>query len=493
MPLHIVRNDITTMKVDAIVNAAKESLLGGGGVDGAIHRAAGAELLAECRTLGGCKTGQAKITKGYRLPAKFVIHTVGPIWRGGSYGERELLVSAYRSSLEVALAHQCATVAFPLISSGVYGYPKDQALKVEVDTIGDFLLSHDMTVYLVIFDRDAYTIGGKLFADIAAYIDDFYVDAHTDSREIQRRRMTMVSMPMEESEYMPAPCATALSGLDEALSKLDESFSQMLLRKIDERGMTDTQCYKKANIGRKLFSKIRSDVHYKPSKPTAMAFAIALELPLEEAHEMLEKAGFAFSHASKFDIIVEYFIASTRLSSPLTRAYWVGNGEENWNMNKKEIYALLSTRNIWYEVTEHKAVYNMAEVAEIRLPYPEADAKNLFIRDDKKRNYYLITVKGDKRVDLKAFRQQNGTRPLTFASDQDLMDILGLIPGAVTPLGLLNDREHKVTFWLDKSFLEGSGLIGVHPNDNTATVWLKTEDLLRLLEENGTQITLFEA
>ena len=245
MPLHIVRNDITTMKVDAIVNAAKESLLGGGGVDGAIHRAAGPELLVECRTLGGCKTGQAKITKGYRLPAKFVIHTVGPIWRGGSHGEWELLVSAYRSSLEVALAHQCETVAFPLISSGVYGYPKDQALKVAVDTIGDFLLSHDMTVYLVIFDRAAYTIGGKLFADIAAYIDDRYVDAHTDSWEIQRRRMAMASMPMEESECMPAPCAMAPSGLDVALSKLDESFSQMLLRKIDERGMTDAQCYKR--------------------------------------------------------------------------------------------------------------------------------------------------------------------------------------------------------------------------------------------------------
>ena len=162
-------------------------------------------------------------------------------------------------------------------------------------------------------------------------------------------------------------------------------------------------------------------------------------------------------------------------------------------MDKQEIYDLLSARNICHEVTEHKAVYNMAEVAEIHLPYPEADAKNLFIRDDKKRNYYLITVKGDKRADLKAFRRQNNTRPLTFASVQDLMDMLGLISGAVTPLGLLNDREHKVTFWLDKSFLEGSGLIGIHPNDNTATVWLKTQDLIRLLEENGTQVTLFEA
>ena len=301
MPLQIVRNDITTMKVDAIVNAANESLLGGGGVDGAIHRAAGPELLAECRTLNGCKTGQAKITKGYRLSAKFVIHTVGPIWRDGNHGERELLVSAYRSSLELALINRCETVAFPLISSGVYGYPKDQALKVAVDTIGEFLLSHDMTVYLVIFDRAAYTIGGKLFADIAAYIDDRY--------ENQRRRMALEAMPSETPQWMPAPCTMGASGLDEALSKLDESFSQMLLRKIDERGMTDAQCYKKANIDRKLFSKIRSDVHYKPSKPTAMAFAIALELPLEEAREMLEKAGFAFSPASKFDIIVEYFIA----------------------------------------------------------------------------------------------------------------------------------------------------------------------------------------
>ncbi len=308
MPLHIVRNDITAMKVDAIVNAANESLLGGGGVDGAIHRAAGPDLLRECRTLGGCRTGQAKITKGYRLPARYVIHTVGPVWRGGNHGERDLLISAYRSSLELVLAHGCGTVAFPLISSGVYGYPKDQALKVAVDTIGDFLLAHDMTVYLVIFDREAYTIGGKLFADIAAYIDDHYAAEHSDSGE--ERRYRAMFAPCAPAQYTSQPLsAAAPADLNEALDRLDESFSQMLLRKIDERGMTDAQCYKKANIDRKLFSKIRSDVHYKPSKPTAMAFAIALELPLAEARELLEKAGFAFSHASKFDIIVEYFIA----------------------------------------------------------------------------------------------------------------------------------------------------------------------------------------
>ena len=323
MPLQIVRNDITKMQVDAIVNAADESLMGGGGVDGAIHCAAGPELLSECRTLHGCKTGSAKITKGYGLPCRYVIHVVGPRWQDGQHGERNLLISCYRAALELAKAHGCETIAFPLISSGIYGYPKDQALMVAIDTIGEFLLENDMMVYLVIFDRTAYQIGARLFADIAAYIDDRYVDEHAEERieylrELAAHRtddLAPYRAPIREAEAQEcmlfAPVQTEArmaASLEEALGRMDESFSEMLLRKIDERGMTDAQCYKKANIDRKLFSKIRSDRSYKPSKPTALAFAIALELPLAETKDMLMKAGFALSHSNKFDIIVEYFI-----------------------------------------------------------------------------------------------------------------------------------------------------------------------------------------
>ena len=314
MPLQIIRNDITKMSVDAIVNAANTSLLGGGGVDGCIHRAAGPELLAECSTLHGCETGNAKITKGYRLPCKYVIHAVGPRWRDGKHREQELLESCYRTSLNLAKENGCQSVAFPLISSGIYGYPKDQALKVAVDTISTFLLENEMMVYMVIFDRKAYQISGKLFADIAAYIDDRYVEEHTDRRAEQRRRLEALSEEScLEAALAPMPPETiceSYSGqsLEEALGQIDESFSEMLLRKIDESGMTDAQCYKKANIDRKLFSKIRSDKFYKPSKPTVLAFALALELPLAQMQEMLGKAGFTLSHSSKFDIIVEYFV-----------------------------------------------------------------------------------------------------------------------------------------------------------------------------------------
>ena len=221
MPLEIVRNDITKMKVDAIVNAANETLLGGGGVDGCIHRAAGPELLAECRTLGGCRTGEAKITKAYRLPCQYVIHTVGPVWNGGSHGERELLVSCYRTSLALAKEHGCETVAFPLISSGIFGYPKDQALRVAVDTIGEFLLHNDMTVYIVIFSR-------------TAYVDDHYVDAHTDSQRERLRRMSVLESRALSADAAAAPMAA--DGLDSLLAHLDAGFSETLLKLIDRSG-----------------------------------------------------------------------------------------------------------------------------------------------------------------------------------------------------------------------------------------------------------------
>ena len=307
MPLKIVRNDITKMKVDAIVNAANSSLLGGGGVDGCIHRAAGKGLLEECKTLGGCETGNAKITGAYNLPCKYVIHAVGPRWLGGNRNEKALLEACYKTSLQLAKEHNCETVAFPLISSGIYGYPKAQALKVAIDVISSFLLENDMTVYIVIFDKAAYKISEKLFSDIAEYIDDNYVDRSTDYRR-ESMRMNAPMQPIMADEI--CECRAMLSDdLDSKLKQIDESFSQMLLRKIDEKGMTDAECYKKANIDRKLFSKIRGDVHYKPSKPTAIAFAISLELSLDETADMLKKAGFALSHSNKFDIIIEYFIS----------------------------------------------------------------------------------------------------------------------------------------------------------------------------------------
>ena len=320
MPLEIVRNDITKMPVDAIVNAANASLLGGGGVDGCIHRAAGPELLNECTTLGGCKTGDAKLTKAYRLPCKYVIHTVGPVWQDGKHGEEEKLVSCYRTSLALAKAHGCETVAFPLISSGIYGYPKDEALRVAVDTVGRFLTENDMTVYLVIFDHTTYRISGKLFSGISAYIDDHYVDEHTDSRRErlyrQRRLETEVRMVCEESaapDFLTAPCAPMAAGtagrnLNTLLTNLDAGFSETLLKLIDRTGKKDSEIYKKANIDRKLFSRIRNNPDYKPSKATAIAFAIALELGLEETKDFIARAGFALSHSSKFDVIIEYFI-----------------------------------------------------------------------------------------------------------------------------------------------------------------------------------------
>ena len=323
MPFEIVRNDITRMKVDAIVNAANRSLLGGGGVDGAIHHAAGPGLLAECRTLNGCETGQAKITGGYNLPARYVIHTVGPIWHGGNNHERELLSSCYSNSLALAAEYQCESVAFPMISAGAYGYPKDEAMEVAVETISRFLLHHEMTVYLVVFGRTEFFTGKKLFRDVQEYIDDHYAAAHIrknieQSREALWHLDEEKALEMDQSLYagmaadvaMPSPSMAAKSQTDwqELIRSTDEGFSQALLRMIDEKGMTDAQCYKKANVDRRLFSKIRSDPEYRPSKPTVFAFVMALELSLPETKDLLSKAGFALTHSSKMDVVLEYCI-----------------------------------------------------------------------------------------------------------------------------------------------------------------------------------------
>ena len=331
MPLNLIRGDITKVRCDAIVNAANSSLLGGGGVDGAIHRAAGEGLLAECRTLGGCETGEAKLTGGYQLPAKYVIHTVGPIWHGGSKGEAALLRKCYLSSLTLAAAHDCDSVAFPLISAGAYGYPRAEAQRIAVQTIAEFLETHEMQVFLVIYDHSG---------DTGSYPDSVrMLDAHMRFAANAAPMMQSAALPREKrhgifrkpfggakrteetADFAAAPAAAELreetacgafqppSSLARALNEIDESFTEMLLRKIDERGMTDAQCYKKANVDRKLFSKIRSDLHYKPKKVTAIAFALALELSLPETEELLRKAGYALSGSNKFDIIVTYYIS----------------------------------------------------------------------------------------------------------------------------------------------------------------------------------------
>jgi O-acetyl-ADP-ribose deacetylase (regulator of RNase III) len=314
MPLEIIRNDITNMPVDAIVNAANSRLKQGGGVCGAIFAAAGADKLqAECDRIGYCAVGSAVITNGYDLPAKYVIHTVGPVWQGGSNNEEVLLSSCYTNALNLALERGLSSIAFPLISSGIFGYPKDQALKVAISAIGSFLFEHDMMVYLVIYDREAYKLSDKLFKSIEAYIDDNYVEVHRIPR---RRREQEISYQVHEVKssdidetYTKALVKKSLvRSLDDVVEHLGESFTEMLLRLIDESKKDDPEVYKRANIDRRLFSKIRSNPKYKPSKNTALALAVALELNLDQTADLLRRAGYALSPSSRFDLIVEYFI-----------------------------------------------------------------------------------------------------------------------------------------------------------------------------------------
>ena len=318
MPLQIIRQDITKMRVDAIVNTTNEEMIGYSGVDLAIHTIAGAELDAECAKLAPLGLGQAKLSGAYGLPCKYVIHTSGPVWRGGLVGESIILRSCYIESLKLAVKTGCRSVAFPLISSGVYGYPKDQVLKFAIQTITEFLFDHELTVYLCVFDKESYSFSQKLFSDIQEFINDEYVDEHdedfyeTFDGSIDEMPMAKcIQAPMCADAMMPRKRETSSAAgksLREYMKQMDRSFQEMLFDLIDESGMTDVECYKKANVDKRTFSKIKSNKDYKPSKQTVIAFAISLQLDMDTTQELLATAGFTLSRSKVFDKIIRYFI-----------------------------------------------------------------------------------------------------------------------------------------------------------------------------------------
>lgn len=317
MPLKIIRQDITKIKCDAIVNPTNRHLWPGGGADAAIHEAAGPELFECCRQLGGCSVGRAKITPAFKLPCRYVIHTVGPEWEGGLAGEEVLLRSCYKESLELAVKHKCKTVAFSLISSGIYGYPKDQVLKVAVDVISGFLRHQEMTVYILVYDKTAYSISRRIYSNVQTFVDNFYVETHLDLFDLLREEknydqykecgeaevLSEELLSIESPEYFSPK-------LESMLNEMDKGFAQTLFYYIDKKGISDIECYKRSNVDKKTFSKIKCNKDYRPSKITAVSFAIGLHLNPEEAAHLLSTAGMCLSRSSKFDVIIEYFITS---------------------------------------------------------------------------------------------------------------------------------------------------------------------------------------
>lgn len=303
MPFAIVRNDIAHMAVDAIVNTANPKSVVGSGTDDAIHQKAGLGLFKARQKIGSLDVGCAAITPAFDLQAKYVIHTVGPVWNGGSCGEEDLLRCCYDNSLKLARKHGCQSVAFPLISTGNYGFPKDKALQIAIAAFSAFLLQHEMTIYLVVFDRASFQLSEKLFQGVASYIDENYVDHHI-IRENRRREVREASMAMP----YPAMAAPKAMSLAEMLKQEDAGFTETLLKLIDKAGKKDSEVYKKANLSKQHFSKIRNNPHYKPTKPTAIALALALELDLDATKDLIGRAGYALTNSSKFDLIIRYFI-----------------------------------------------------------------------------------------------------------------------------------------------------------------------------------------
>ena len=311
MPLHIIQGDITQIHADIIVNAANERLMMGGGVCGAIFSAAGSEQLTRaCGQIGFCKTGSAVSTPGFSLPAKHIIHAVGPVWQGGSAGERELLASCYDSALALAKERGAESIAFPLISSGIYGVPKDIALAIARERIGAFLQQNEMEITLVVHTRASFRLGEQRYRSIQALLNE------SCKRGQIVPDQPCASMPALEPRAQkafakPQPCCAPQAtqqALERMLQRAGESFSARLLRLIDERGLTDPQVYRRANIDRRLFSKIRSNPDYRPAKNTALALAIALRLNLDDTIDLLRRAGYALSPSCRADLIVEYFL-----------------------------------------------------------------------------------------------------------------------------------------------------------------------------------------
>lgn len=319
MPFEIVRNDITNMRVDVIVNTANPRPVIGSGTDSMIHKKAGPELLTARQKIGNIDRGCAAITPAFHLPAKYVIHTVGPVWVDGSQGELAQLHDCYRNSLNLAWENQCASISFPLISTGNYGFPKDKALQIAIAAFSSFLLEHEMQIYLVVFDKAAYKLSEKLFHGVASYIDEHFVDMceQAVATENLRRLRRYGAEEMETWEDRAERSSLCLSAnasapkkrsLADSLREADAGFSETLLSLIDKSGKKDSEIYKKACISRQHFSKIRNNPHYQPTKPTAIALALALELDLEGTYDLIGRAGFTLSKSSKFDLIIRYFI-----------------------------------------------------------------------------------------------------------------------------------------------------------------------------------------
>ncbi len=335
MPLQIVHRNIVNMTCDAIVNPSNTELDPGGGVDLAIHTAAGPELLAYCRELGGCEVGKAKISPAFKLSCKYVIHTVGPHWGDGPLSAL-WLSDCYTHCLELAVARGCKSIAFPLISAGTHGYPKDQVMQIALKAIGDFLLKQELMVYLVIYDRGSYDLERRLGTRLREYIDERYsyeCDCLTEYSAIKQKappRPSRIERRYSASNDLPksalplsAPCATEClaapcedlpaKGRSPKLSlddyiKLDKKFAYKLSDLIAEKGMTSVECYKKANVSKQTWYKIETDPNYKPNKKTVLSFSIALKLDLEQTKNLLNSVGFALSTSSVFDLILMYCI-----------------------------------------------------------------------------------------------------------------------------------------------------------------------------------------